>query len=238
MNGYSWRCPFCEQNATITRQNISVSDHTTFAETADGPVGLRSVITICPNKACRKYTLDVHHCRLVRTAQGSMAVDTSDEIAHWQLVPFGASRAFPDYVPKPVRDDYEEACKIRDLSPKASATLARRAVQGVIRHFWEIRKPTLKQELDELKNRNDVPHEVWEAIDALREVGNIGAHMEKDIDLIIDIDPNEAAALIEFVELLIEDTYVARELRRSRLQKVKSVASEKASEKNLGSRES
>jgi len=32
----------------------------------------------------------------------------------------------------------------------------------------------------------------WEAIDAVRKLGNIGAHMEKDINVIVDVDPEEA----------------------------------------------
>ena len=32
---------------------------------------------------------------------------------------------------------------------------------------------------------------MWQAIDAVRSIGNIGAHMEKDINLIVDVDPEE-----------------------------------------------
>ena len=49
-----------------------------------------------------------------------------------------------------------------------------------------------------------------EAIDHVRTIGNIGAHMEKDIDLIIEVDPGEAQALIELIELLFEEWYVAK----------------------------
>ncbi|MCP1830281.1 hypothetical protein ACVIHH_005106 [Bradyrhizobium sp. USDA 4518] len=34
-----------------------------------------------------------------------------------------------------------------------------------------------------------------DAIDAVRIVGNIGAHMEKDVNLIVDIEPGEAQML-------------------------------------------
>ena len=43
-----------------------------------------------------------------------------------------------------------------------------------------------------------------DAIDAVRKIGNIGAHMERDINLIVDIDPNEAAILIGLIELLFQ----------------------------------
>jgi len=36
-----------------------------------------------------------------------------------------------------------------------------------------------------------------EAIDYVRQIGNIGAHMEKDIDQVIPVEPDEAQLLIE-----------------------------------------
>lgn len=37
--------------------------------------------------------------------------------------------------------------------------------------------------------------------------------MEKDTDVIIDIDPNEANTLIQLIELLIKEWYINREER-------------------------
>lgn len=58
-------------------------------------------------------------------------------------------------MPGSVTEDYREAHLIRDLSPKASATLARRALQGMIRHFWGISKVRLHDELVAIKDRCD-----------------------------------------------------------------------------------
>lgn len=114
----------------------------------------------------------------------------------------------PDYIPHPIRADYEEACAIMELSPKASATLARRCLQGMIRDFWKIQENTLYKEISALKDK--VPPTQWKAIDALRALGNIGAHMEKDTDVIIDIDPEEARKLIGLIELLMDKWYISR----------------------------
>jgi hypothetical protein len=62
---------------------------------------------------------------------------------------------------------------------------------------------------------------------ALRLVGNIGAHTEKDVNLIIDVEPAEARAMIELVELFIEETYIARHKREQRLQRAKDVTAHK-----------
>ena len=92
------------------------------------------------------------------------------------------AKVFPDYVPAAIRADYLEACLVRDLSPKASATLSRRCLQGMIRDFWGIKKARLIDEIEALKDKTD--ELTWEAIDSVRSIGNIGAHMQKDIDLI------------------------------------------------------
>lgn len=124
------------------------------------------------------------------------------------VYPQAVFRHFPDYVPEQIRKDYEEACLIRDLSPKASATLSRRCLQGMIRNFWNITGRNLNDEINQLQEK--VSAAQWKAIDALRKIGNIGAHMEKDTDLIIDIAPEEASQLISLIELLIDKWYIAR----------------------------
>lgn len=144
----------------------------------------------------------------------------------------------PDYIPAPLVEDYIEACKIKDLSPKASATLARRCLQGMIRDFCGISKPTLFKEIEALKKLLDesnapkgVSADSVEAIDHIRQIGNIGAHMEKDINVIIDVDPEEAQVLIELIETLFEEWYVARHKREERFARVKTIADEKAAQK-------
>ena len=50
----------------------------------------------------------------------------------------------------------------------------------------------------------------WHVLDGVRRIGNIGAHMEKDINVIIDIDPEEAEKLIKLIELLLDQWYINR----------------------------
>jgi hypothetical protein len=147
----------------------------------------------------------------------------------WSLIPPSKAKPFPEYIPEAVRRDYTEACTIVEASPKASATLARRCLQGMIRDFWSISKPRLKDEVDMLQEKVDPL--TWKAIDAVRSVGNIGAHMEKDIDLIIDIDPGEAETLIGLVELLLKDWYINRHEREEQLKAVVRIGADKARER-------
>src|SRR5690606_29160361 len=109
----------------------------------------------------------------------------------WRLIPESMAKTYPTYIPDSLIEDYTEACLIIDKSPKASATLARRCLQGMIRDFWAVTgKRSLAQEIDAI--RDSVEPETWEAIDALRKLGNIGAHMERDINLIVEVEADEA----------------------------------------------
>jgi hypothetical protein len=153
----------------------------------------------------------------------------------WQLIPESAAKQQPDFIPAVLINDYVEACRIRDLSPKASATLARRCLQGMIRDFCGVAKGRLIDEIKELRKQLDehtaargVTHESIDAIDAVRSVGNIGAHMEKDVDLIVDIDPGEAQMLIELIEMLFEEWYSERDKRARRLAEITALSAHKA----------
>ena len=169
----------------------------------------------CPN--CNQYSI---------IANGiGMAVRDANVL----IRPISRAKQFPKYIPEGIRQDYEEACAIVNLSPKASATLSRRCLQGMIRDFWGITKPTLNKEIDELKNK--IPADLWSSIDALRQLGNIGAHMEKDTNVIVDIDPDEANSLIKLIELLMKEWYINREERQKLFSSIITTNQTKQSER-------
>lgn len=152
-----------------------------------------------------------------------------------RLLPAGTSKPQPDYIPRPLVEDYEEACAIKGDSPKAAATLVRRCLQGMIRDFCGVKgKRTLAAEilaLRELIDEGNAPKGVSEdsvdAIEQVKGIGNIGAHMEQDINLIIEVDPDEAQMLISLVEMLFDEWYVARHQRLKRLEGIKQLAADK-----------
>ncbi|MEO2798510.1 DUF4145 domain-containing protein, partial [Flavonifractor plautii] len=118
---------------------------------------------------------------------------------------------------------------ILEASPKAAATLLRRCLQGMIHDYWEIHEKNLNAEITSLKDK--VPPAQWKALDALRKVGNIGAHMEKDVNLIIDIEPDEAKKLLKLIELLFEKWYIARHDEETLLSDIVGIADEKDAER-------
>lgn len=48
-------------------------------------------------------------------------------------------------------------------------------------------------------------------------VGNIGAHLERDIDPIVEVDPDKAQLPIGLVETLVRETHIARDARQTQM---------------------
>lgn len=177
-------------------------------------------VIVCPNPECRQQTISLN----IYPADNNGEIK-GIPIFSWKLLPESESKPFPDYIPKQLRDDYSEACLIRNKSPKASATLSRRCLQGMIRDYCGIKKGRLIDEIDELKGKVDA--ETWKAIDSVRHVGNIGAHMEKDVNLIIDVDPKEASLLIWLIETLFEEWYIVSHDRKTKMKALTKLAEDK-----------
>jgi hypothetical protein len=222
VSDFNWICPHCEHAVTISGSRFSVSRHTLYIENAIGRHTLTTSFIVCPNPECKKFTLTAS---LHQSESAGDKERLLSKIEGWSLIPASASKHFPEYVPQPIREDYKEACLIRDLSPKASATLSRRCLQGIIRDFWGAKPGRLVDEIDQIKS--NVDSITWDAIDAVRKLGNIGAHMEKDINVIVDVDPDEASLLIGLVETLLREWYVAREDRKRRMGEVIAAAATK-----------
>ena len=228
MPEYSWTCPICNRPVTITNQSINEGATKLRLDNKDGRRIAISKFTVCPNPECRKFTLELElwHATL---SEFSNDLNKSKLLKKWTLIPESKSQAFPDYIPKAILDDYNEACLISELSPKASATLSRRCLQGMIRDFWGVKGKNLQVEIESIEGK--VEPLTWQAIDAVRSVGNIGAHMEKDINLIIDVEPKEAELLMGLIEILLKDWYIARKQKELHLTSVSELAKDKETTK-------
>lgn len=171
---------------------------------------LESFTLACMNKSCKKLSV----VAINRT--------TNRQI---DIVPKVVIKEFPDYIPTQIRNDYYEASLIIEDSPKAAATLLRRCLQGMIHDFWGIQEKNLNAELTELKAR--VSDAQWKAIDGVRRIGNIGAHMESDVNTIIDVEAGEANKLLKLIELLLDKWYIARHDEEQLLSEIANIAETK-----------
>ena len=222
MADLNWTCPHCERAVTISDERFSTGRHTLWIQNAEGRRSFVTTFIVCPNQECRRFTLTA---ALFDSDQLPGGERLKAKLQEWNLIPLSKAKTFPIYIPQAIRDDYREACLIRDLSPKASATLSRRGLQGILRDFWEIKPGRLVDEIEQFKDKVD--RLTWDAIQAVRKIGNVGAHMESDINLIVDVDPDEAELLIGLVETLLREWYIARQQREERMGAIVAAAAAK-----------
>jgi len=227
MADFNWTCPHCERAVTISDGRITEAGHNLHIGNVDGGRTLKSKFIVCPNPECRHFTLTVHLNKGEYSEKFKQWV-VGAPLQSWNLIPPSKAKTFPPYIPQAIRDDYREACLIVELSPKASATLSRRCLQGILRDFWTVKPGRLVDEIEQIKDKVDPV--TWDAIEAVRHIGNIGAHMEKDINVIVDVDPNEAELLVGLVETLLREWYVAREERKKPMGAIVAAAAMKTGE--------
>lgn len=228
MKPFNWTCPYCGRAQAVTDARHSVATGGIYNDASRyKALGYRLYSTVCSNPDCLEIKLLLHIGR---------RKDTMDEngftglpIWDWPLLPESSAKPQPDYIPEPIVDNYNQACRIRDLSANASAAMSRRCLQGIIRDFWKVKgKPNLWSEIEAIKDKIDPV--TWNAIDAVRKVGKVGAHMEEDVNVIIDVEPEEAQLLVGLIETLFRDWYVTRREREKSMTELTALGAVKQQE--------
>ncbi len=225
---FSWECPHCKRITTIDKHNIHISNNFLQSLNVEDRSGInvQTKNIICPNYQCKDVSVYVSIYKAKEEYKnGCYHIINEDFIFGDRYFPNKGVKEYPEYIPEVIRRDYKEACLISSLSPKASATLSRRCLQGIIRDFWKVKPDNLIKEIEQIKNQVD--SQTFEAIDAVRKIGNIGAHMEKDINVIIDVDENEAELLINLLDILLQNWYIDRHEKEERLKQIKEIAEKK-----------
>lgn len=213
-NSNSYVCPFCGHtqayysSVDIIENGANKNTMPIFEGNIESSFSIYTLY--CKNNKCKRVSVTA----INRT--------TGKQV---DIVPQIVIKQWPSYIPLQIRQDYEEAVMIIEASPKASATLLRRCLQGMIHDFWKINEKNLNAEITSLKDK--ISGSQWKAIDGLRKLGNIGAHMESDVNLIIDIDTDEAKKLLRLIELLLDKWYIARHDEEVLLNDISSISEDK-----------
>lgn len=208
------KCPHCNTGVNIEWEETSayVSDSKNLnvgAEIAHGQ---------CPE--CEGIIVKLVRGKLGREGEYNRFVNDveSEEIIH----PKFSTRFIENEVPEPYRSEFKEATSILSLSPKASAALSRRMLQNVLHQEYKIQKRSLADEIDEFINMQGVPSHLAGAIDAVRNIGNFGAHPLKNTNTgeIVDVEPGEAEWLLDVLESLFDFAFVQPSRLEERKQKL------------------
>jgi uncharacterized protein DUF4145 len=120
-------------------------------------------------------------------------------------------RALPQGIPEQIVAEYRQACAILELSPPASAAMSRRCLQSLLGAVGA-KAGRLDKAIDEVVGSGELPAILARELDAVREIGNFGAHPMKSeaTAVLLDVNPGEAEWNLEVLEHLFDFYYVDR----------------------------
>jgi hypothetical protein len=199
------KCPHC---VTGIHENFSAIDITN-----DTLGSWRVLHQICPE--CKKVIIYLQSGKYISSGIGVSFVPHRSFL----VCPKHSSRQpCPPEVPKKFAEDYKEACLVLSDSPKASAALSRRCLQDILREVAKVKPSNLADEIEEIIRRGNLPSNISEALDAVRNIGNFAAHPIKSNSSgeIIEVEPGEAEWNLDVLEALFDFYFVQPELLRKK----------------------
>lgn len=205
---------------------------------------MHAVLYVCPHIACRKVEIAADAGAYPALLKGEPAAaaealrqNLPDAVFRRRLMPpdhTGKEEFRTEEVPNEIYRDYDEACRLLPVSPSASATFARRCVQGMIRARFKIKPGKLQNEIAALASMS-VSQEILEALCTVRKLGKFKAMPEDDVRIIADILPEDAQRIIEIIELLLRDWFVAPSEHDRRLFDLRAASDRKCCPKKRAS---
>ena len=119
----------------------------------------------------------------------------------------------PNEVPPHIKEDFEDACRVLPISPKASATLSRRCLQVLLREQGYTQRNLIDQ-ITALLGGTDpkkyLPSVLHDTVDTIRNFGNFAAHPITDQTTlqVISVEPGEAEWCLDILEEMFDHYYV------------------------------
>lgn len=144
----------------------------------------------------------------------------------FMLYPLASQRPpVPQEVPTKIAKMYEEAALVLPLSEEASAALSRRCLQAVLLDAAKVTSKDLAPQIAEVLPK--LPSYLQTQVDAIRNIGNFGAHPNKSTvsGEIIEVESGEAEWNLDVLDALFDFYYV---------QPANIAAKRKALDKKLG----
>jgi Domain of unknown function (DUF4145) len=117
------------------------------------------------------------------------------------------------------RKDFREAVSILSQSPRASVMMSRYCLQKLLRIKAKVKKGNLNKEIQEVIDSNTLPSYLTDDIDAIRKLGNLGAHPSEDTSTeeIIEVEQDEAEWLVEVLRTLFDFYFVKPAQQQKRM---------------------
>ena len=113
-------------------------------------------------------------------------------------------------IPVDLAGMYEKAALVLADSAEASAAMSRRCLQHLIRSKAGIKRPKLSQEIVGLVSTGALPSHLSEQLDAVRTIGNLAAHPEKDdvSGAVVEVEEHEAEWNLDVLDGLFDFYFI------------------------------
>jgi len=168
----------------------------------------------CPN--CEESVLYYSLCEHTKTSTYDRYTLNTNSEGTYQIIEdtliFPIKKEFEEInsIPEKYLEDYYEAKEVISASPKSSAALTRRLLQLILRDCYSIQEKNLSLEIQKFILIEGIPSHLSDAVDAIRNIGNLAAHPEKEINTgnIVSVEPGEAEWLLEVIENLFDFTFI------------------------------
>lgn len=199
------KCPYCgiEVYPDFTRKSITskhINNDFSISEIEEYMIEHM----FCPS--CEKIIIKLDITTIIN---GAVSDYSSETIL---LYPKSSNRppCPVEVIDEGIVDDYNEACKVLDISPKASAALSRRCLQHLLRLKANTKQNDLSKQILEVIDSGKLPSHLSECIDAVRNIGNFAAHPIKDKSTgeILPVEVGEAEWNLDVLEQLFDFYYV------------------------------
>jgi Domain of unknown function (DUF4145) len=163
------KCPHCHVVSKSAWEEIDLG------RDPDGSWALRH--TRCND--CDRLIIVLREYGEVRSS-GALSLPPSVLKAERMVWPKPVARTpVPAQLPKPLADDYLEACKVLPDSAKASAALSRRCLQNLLVERAGVAKKDLVDQIQEVLDSKQLPTRLADDLHVVRVVGNFAAHPVK-----------------------------------------------------------
>lgn len=196
------RCPFCSVGIRLDVRHRAAYPSGRMDEQG---TGFELVQGFCPECAQFVVMTKWGQFRFIE-GEGEVTEIRSEEL----IYPKFLQRSMAVEIPSEYKDDFNEANAVLFVSPKASAALSRRLLQRLLHEAFSIRARDLSREIDEFLKIPNIPSSIRSAVDAIRQVGNFGAHPLKyrNTAEIVDVETGEAELSLDVLEALLDFHFV------------------------------
>jgi len=133
--------------------------------------------------------------------------------------------AIPDNCPDAIKEDYQEAARLLNVSARASAAFSRRCLEGILTAQGYTQNQ-LVQKIEALLKEEDprkvLPYYISKNVDAVRGFGNFSAHpiVNKATAEITDVQPGEAEWCLQIIQELLDHYYTRPAEERAKIDQI------------------